>query len=187
MENKNRILGVLVCAAMAAALCSFFAPFCTTGGYYPFSATGVELIQVSLENGTDGYLTVVVLGTCIGFVAALVCLKDNYNFVVPMIISVISCVSMWIGASEAMDYVANGFWMFIVAHAISVVLCGIIWVNKQATEKENKAPVDPVKRTPVLDGASRFCPECGTRQEPGVKFCPKCGTPQSFPVEKTET
>ncbi len=42
---------------------------------------------------------------------------------------------------------------------------------RQARQSTAKAAT----AAPAANGATRFCPQCGHRVEPGDRFCPKCG------------
>lgn len=176
MENRKKVLGWFVVAAMALAIYSFFTPFLATGRYHTYSSTGFELLKLAKEEGGEGFLTVALAGTGLGLFLAWVCASCNYSFLFPMLLSIISAGSVWIYFSEAMDYVTNGFWMFLTSHAVSVVLCGIICATTQPVGKTDTAV--PVQQTSASAEKNQFCPECGTKLTSSAKFCPQCGTPR---------
>jgi len=138
MTSKNKALQWFVCAAMAIALIGFYMPFVATGTYYTYSSTGFELLEMAIEDGGAGFLVVGLVGTVAGLITALIYVNSNSRYVLPLILSVVSCGSVWLYFSEGMDYVTNGFWLYILSHVASVVLCGMICANAKSSEEKTE-------------------------------------------------
>jgi uncharacterized OB-fold protein len=43
-------------------------------------------------------------------------------------------------------------------------------------ERDPGAEINPERMHRISGQAARFCPNCGTRVEPGSRYCPNCGT-----------
>lgn len=139
MKSKYNALQWFVCAAMAIALISFYMPFVATGRYYTYSSTGFELLEMAMEDGGAGFLVIGLVGTVAGLITALMYIKRNSRYVLPLVLSAVSCGSVWLYFSEGMDYVTNGFWLYILSHVASVVLCGIICANTKSFFEDTDA------------------------------------------------
>lgn len=181
MKEKNKVVGVFICIAMIAALLSFFAPYVAVSNYYyTDSQTGFEVLEMAMEEDDAGLPILALAATGLALLFAWVCRHDGSRYGFPMAVSVVAGGSMWIYFSEAMDYVTTGFWIFMAAHVVAVVLGGSLYLSTQSST--------PVAQTDTESKAKgSYCPECGTRLAAGTKFCPDCGTSLRTPAENKET
>lgn len=136
MENKSKVLRWFVCGAMLLAMISLLSPFAAVDRYHREASTGVEII--AMEDDDAGFLVLALLATVAGLLTVLVGIKQESRYMWPLILSVVSCSSVWLCFSEDMDYVTNGFWLFIIAHVISAVLCGMICANAKSSEEKTE-------------------------------------------------
>lgn len=172
MENKKTIIALLVLLATGLAFFSFFSPFVSVGSWHTYSSTGFELMVQDAENGEAGLLLFSFIAALICIISAFSCIYTKNNFSIPMIASIIGAGCVLIYFSEAMDYVTNGFWMFIVLHIISVALCVYAMLSSDSREKKEEV-VHQIQHQMTANG--NFCPNCGAKTINGKKYCAECG------------
>lgn len=180
MEEKNKVVGAFICIAVIAALLSIFAPFVAVSSYYySESLTGIEILEMAMEEGDEGFPMVAMAATGLGLLFTWVSMRDGSRYGLSMLCSIVAGGSMWIYFSEGMDYVTSGFWIFMVSHVVAVVLGGSLYLHPQGSSA--------VKTMDTVQKANgQCCPNCGAWIAAGSKFCSKCGAPQRNPAAKNE-
>lgn len=181
MKERNKAIGVFICIAMVAAFLSLMVPYIATSSYYHFdSLTGIQVLEMAMEEGEAEFPTVALAATALSlFYAGLSwCNGSRHGF--SMVCSAVAGSCMWIFFSESMDYVTSGFWIFLICHVATVVVGAIsCFAIPETSSSEPSAPA------PGTNGT--YCRECGAKLAMGSKFCPSCGTAQADAAEKTDS
>lgn len=181
MKDTHSKIVMVVILAMLVAFISYFMPFVTTRGWLTYSSTGFEVLKLAQENDEAGWPTIAIIVTAIGAVVAVVCGFNGSKLTIPLISSVICEISVLTYFSESMDYVTNGFWVFVIAHAVSIVLSIIsLLIGTDSSEDNMEEDVDEknIESFVELDVqvAECYCAECGAPIKSSCVVCPSCGT-----------
>lgn len=125
--TKKEKLGWGVCGALGIAVLSFFMDYMSYSGYgMSVGVTGFDVLESALDymEGNAFMMIIAAVATVAALgIAVMGNLKGNVGLI-PAVLSVVSAICMFMVFSEdgAMDYVAMGFWLFMLGHAASVVL-----------------------------------------------------------------
>ena len=185
MVSKTRALGILVCVAAAVAVYSLFMPFVT---YYFGSWTGRELLQMAQEEAdraSEMILMIIYYGAISTLALSVLCMICDGGYVLTMLASIGCAGAALYAFCEIMDYAENGFWMYLISHAVSAVLSGICLSVPQNLQADLTLSVRTAQTTGLMENR-KFCPECGKQLAAGGKFCPGCGTAQTVASEKQD-
>ncbi len=119
-KSKQSTISMAVFVAMLVAFFSFFMPFVEAKTMYmKISSTGFQCLQ---DSGSE-FLYLALGATIVGAIAAWICFSGTAKLIVPLIASIVGAVSTWSCFSkESMDFVAIGFWLFVLSHIVSAGL-----------------------------------------------------------------
>lgn len=125
--TKKEKLGWGICGALALAVLSFFMDYMSYSGYgISVGVSGFEVLESAIDymEGSAFMMIIAAIATVAALVIAVMGnLKGNIGLL-PAVLSVVSVICMFVVFNEdgAMEVVASGFWLFMLAHAACVVL-----------------------------------------------------------------